>query len=365
MIVGLEECKKQGFLKTFLRECRDSKLSALAGVPNNFCGYFYDATCNEEKEDLYYDNLSIDGIFPYSNEGIADSIKAYYNIENNNEEKRDFLKGKSVATVGSSGDQLLSSILYGAKDVTLIDGNPLSQVFIELKIAAIKNLSMYEYLDYINDKNIFNKEYYNKISKDLSFEVKNFWDFFINKIDINKDDKLKQKVTNAFFTILEYDNADKFSCDYCRNLCDYMLLKSRLKNGVKIDYKIADFNDFSKELGEKKFDLIMLSNIAAYVPYTLFSCGVDDLISNNLKPNGKIQIGYIYNNGFDTSEVDIEDQVDLSQRLYNFRFNGVLKIKDVTDVSSYYVGRNKSDSMAVMPVNMSKTVYIDTDIMEK
>ena len=70
---------------------------------------------------------------------------------------------------------------------------------IELKIAAIKNLSMNEYLDYINDKNIFNKEYYNKISKDLSFEVKNFWDFFINKIDINKDDKLKQKVTNAFF----------------------------------------------------------------------------------------------------------------------------------------------------------------------
>ena len=64
----------------------------------------------------------------FSNE----NLKEYFSKFNFN--------GKSVATVGSSGDQALNAVYYGSNRVVVIDGNPLSKSFIELKIAAIKNL---------------------------------------------------------------------------------------------------------------------------------------------------------------------------------------------------------------------------------
>ena len=52
------------------------------------------------------------------------------------------LDGKDVLTVGSSCDQTLYSLLYGAKSVTLFDLNPFVKYFYELKSTAIQTLPM-------------------------------------------------------------------------------------------------------------------------------------------------------------------------------------------------------------------------------
>ena len=90
------------------------------------------------------------------------------------------LSGKRVATVGSSGDQVLNALFYGAKDITLIDGNPYTRAFVEYKIALMKNLSFQEIKRLFNygfvDKELFSYKTYMKISHDLSKPVQQFWD---------------------------------------------------------------------------------------------------------------------------------------------------------------------------------------------
>ena len=55
------------------------------------------------------------------------------------------LKGSRIATVGSSGDQVLNAIFYGAKDITLIDANIFTRAYFEYKTAMIKNLNFDEF----------------------------------------------------------------------------------------------------------------------------------------------------------------------------------------------------------------------------
>ncbi|MBO7527878.1 MAG: DUF3419 family protein, partial [Clostridia bacterium] len=50
------------------------------------------------------------------------------------------VKNKDVLTVGSSGDQILYAILFGAKNVTCFDINPFVKPFYDYKVAAIKAL---------------------------------------------------------------------------------------------------------------------------------------------------------------------------------------------------------------------------------
>jgi hypothetical protein len=109
-------------------------------------------------------NTTADRIYPFSNENITESLE---DID---------LEGKSVITVGSSGDQVLNAILKGATNITLIDGNPLARYYVELKIAAIRNLEYTECLSFLTAKNILSYKYYQKISHDLSDEAKIFWD---------------------------------------------------------------------------------------------------------------------------------------------------------------------------------------------
>ena len=67
-------------------------------------------------------NFAIETVYPFTNENLLELFKQLN------------VKGKTVATAGSSGDQMLAALLFGAKNVTLIDGNLLFQTFHRLQV---------------------------------------------------------------------------------------------------------------------------------------------------------------------------------------------------------------------------------------
>ena len=86
------------------------------------------------------------------------------------------LDGKRVATVGSSGDQVLNALFYGAKDVTLIDANIFSQAYTEYKMALISTLDYNTFLTMLKNSHCFHWKVYAKISHLLSPNTKEFFD---------------------------------------------------------------------------------------------------------------------------------------------------------------------------------------------
>lgn len=202
------------------------------------------------------------------------------------------LESKRVATVGSSGDQLLNAIYYGAKNITLVDGNPYSRAYIEYKIALIRNLCFDDFNEvYILDNHeLFNYKTYSRISHDLSIPVRQFWDKIIleqpNSIDVHAPSAYK--IFNALMTygIME------FSGDFYRCENQYNQLQAKLlQNNYNIDYVYSEFDEFANNL-EGTFDAIILSNIYDYVDDEEFATHVRKLYDTKLNPGGKIQAQY-------------------------------------------------------------------------
>ena len=97
-------------------------------------------------------------LYPFSNEHVAKYLTGIN------------LNHKNVMVVGSSGDQALSCAFLGAREVCLIDANPLTQSFFDLKLAALKNLSYLSFLEFFdlkNEEQALNISTYNLIKKDL------------------------------------------------------------------------------------------------------------------------------------------------------------------------------------------------------
>jgi len=238
------------------------------------------------KEDLYKNYFS--WLYPFSNENIA----AYYSKIN--------FKDKKVLTVTSSGDHILNAIMCGAKEIDAFDVNPLAKYYSELKIAAIKALSLEEFILFFYGKNIFkspkyflNKDtYMNKIRNCLNGENKIFWDHVFNQ-----------------YTSKDLRRSFLFTDDYCDlkillktnlylNEEGYSLLRSKL-NDIKIDYYDKDIKDFKQV--DKKYDVLVLSNIPAFVDDMFSSNQLEELrqIILNLTHNDSVVVlNYYYDNMF-------------------------------------------------------------------
>ena len=132
--------------------------------------------------------LTMPDFHEYSPEIIQEKIKSkVYHCSNErlNAYFKDLnLKGARIATVGSSGDQVLNAIFYGAKDITLIDANIFTRAYFEYKTAMIKNLDYIEFMSILGTFKMFNWKTYAKISHDLSPRSKRFFD----ELMLNQDD---------------------------------------------------------------------------------------------------------------------------------------------------------------------------------
>ena len=227
----------------------------------------------------------MDNIYPFSNENIYEGIS---HLD---------LTDKKVCTVGSSGDQLLNSLLLGAKDITLIDGNQLSRYYTELKIASIKGLTYLDFLDYFTRNNLLNHKYYSKISHLLPPDVQQFWDTIILETNQeNYNEIISQFVfgTRNRFTSYTFAIGKKLQ-PYFNNVDKFYQLKNILLNGdYQIKYKTGLIEKFNSILEDEKFDLIMLSNIYDYCDTDIYIKAIDDLSINNLNRGGIIQLNYIF-----------------------------------------------------------------------
>lgn len=282
--------------------------------------------------DLYSDffNYTIGKAFAISNEQLA---KVFDNLN---------LTNKKVLTVGSSGDQVLNSILCGSKDVTIIDANIYSQYFIEYKLAFIKNL------DFNNFKNLFIKpeffdwKIYAKISHELSPKVKQFWDTLILEIDNDSySDKFSSKTIKD--NMLMVDHTDRHSLFY-KDEKVYNKLQKLLKNAdLKINYITAELEDFPKILNQK-YHYINLSNIYDYYMQNKqkFTKIIEELYEKNLYNNGSMVVNYCFN----------AVAKHAPQQLGNL----LLKHKEV---SRYQDGINKIDTIWIVKKDKTHTKTYD------
>lgn len=206
--------------------------------------------------------------------------------------------GKYVLTVGSSGDQVLYALAYGAKSVTLFDTCGISKYFFDLKVAMIKNLDYNEYLaqnfegDSANDfEKFFPSNLYQKISHDIKGQSREFWD----ELYLNNFDDFR------YYLFINSDGYYMPSKQYSKDL--YERIKSAIQSDIDVKFINCNMSEIDKVLPEKqKFDLILLSNISDYAIKSEERGNISakkfkkvlSLLQKRLTPNGKIQVGYAY-----------------------------------------------------------------------
>lgn len=207
------------------------------------------------------------------------------------------LTDKKVATVGSSGDQFFQALLQGSRDITIIDANPYTKVFVEYKRAMFMNLDFEQMLEIRRITKFFDCSIYRKFSHDLSPFAQRFWDTLMLEQEEYLDCCYNRFDRNAIAERMIHPEL-MFLCDFYNNKEIYKKLQSILKeNNFSIKFKVADLNDFPKVLKDK-YDLIMLSNIFGY--HNLgkdlidFEETVNKLYKKNLNPGGSIQVQYSY-----------------------------------------------------------------------
>ena len=208
------------------------------------------------------------------------------------------LKNKSLLTVGSSGDQILNAYKNGCKDITLLDINPFSKYYINLKIASILSLNYQEFQEFffkfigntVNNKR-YNLEIFNKISNNLKaidYDSFYFFDKIFHEYDMNRisDYLMLDDLTHSKL-IKEFNN-------YLHDEKSYNELKKNLKD---ISFKFIFENIFSF-YSNLRFDNIFLSNICTITPLIVLRDLLINLKNNNLNNNGSIQLAYIWNTNF-------------------------------------------------------------------
>lgn len=265
-------------------------------------------------------------IYTFTTENISDYMK-YFDFD-----------GKNLLTVGSSGDQILNSFLCGARDITLYDINPYAKFYVYLKIASIISLNYNEFINFYfkhtdspfrDNHEIFSRNTFNKIKSTLrilDYESYLFFDELFSLYD-------GKTIRNRLFD----DDEDRFKVicgfnNYLRDEESYNKLKSIIK---KIYFQYVN-GDILKDNIDGKFDNIFLSNLCTVVEIDRIKALLEKLDSNNLKDNGSMLIGYLWNACFDSSTYkdnwkDIYKMPIAREKLGRFitEHHGIINYRDI------------------------------------
>lgn len=220
---------------------------------------------------------------------------------------KDFdFKEKRIMTVGSSGDQVLTFAYLGSKDITLMDANPLTPFFVNLKLAAIKTLTREEFISFFKQDNnrFIDMLLYGKIRESLDETTKVFWDKLY-------DEELQDKIFHI------YSSASESSIPpYLTNDDAYLELRNKL-NDVKINFHQADISTFNEHM-DGEYYLIDLSNIYTYVKSEKYWESIDKIYPH-LTKDGYLKLHY-----------DDTDKIDEFNYLNKKSFS--VSVKDINNV---------------------------------
>lgn len=193
-------------------------------------------------------------------------------------------QGKTIFAIGSSGDQAITFLGWGAKNCLVCDKKDLACLFIEFKLAALKNLSFQEVLRIFGLRKPKNHQrdqqiYQQKIRKDISEEACNFFDYlFLNSRNIYQS--LKK---SKFFYRESWHFAKKGYLPYLENPYLFQKIKN-IRKPVLLNTNLIDGLKFPN----LKFDLIYLSNVLDTREYLKDPFQVWRVLSEHLTKKGQI-----------------------------------------------------------------------------
>ncbi len=239
-------------------------------------------------------------IYPFTTENISGYLD-YFDLD-----------GKSILTVGSSGDQMLNAILLGANEVTLLDINPFAKHYFYLKMAAIMELQMEEFLLFLRFENypelfrenvmVFNEYIFNKIRdmlREINYETYAFWSNLFLLYD-------RKKIRKRLFSIDE--RQDKFirACNlYLQNDSLFNKLKKNIEN---IHPEFINSDIINAKI-DRKYDNIWLSNIATYGFSYESIFALLRKYQKHLNDNGQLLLSYLYDTTIDSKYDDSWDKI--------------------------------------------------------
>lgn len=222
-------------------------------------------------------------IYPFTNENIAGYIDLFD------------AKDKSLLTVGSSADQAINMIARGCKDITILDLCPFAKENFYLKSATIQTLPRKELMNLLMKKN----PYMEKQNED-AFKIRKHKELMEKLKEEDKDSyDFWNKLTSTIKprTIRDY----LFTSDQARNYVteqinlylqnDDIYYETR-KNLSQVTPKFITGDVTNISLPEK-YDNIILSNIASYYEMPEIR-KMFETFSNQLKPNGRLMLGYLF-----------------------------------------------------------------------
>lgn len=223
------------------------------------------------------------------------------------------LKDKKVLTVAGSGDQRLNCYNFGASDVTCFDVNPLCELHLKLKDAALEELNYGEFIRFMgiigedNTNYFLNKELFDKITNSLDDDSYEFYSYLINKFRRNPS-------KNIYYDF-DYNIRDMRQFNDYLSRGNYYKIADTIAN-KSISFLNVNVANLPEVLAGEKFDLILLSNISDYIHYIYTNDSLEryreliDKLIDNLNLYGTIQIGYIYSRyqkGEDVSKFHLKE----------------------------------------------------------
>lgn len=165
----------------------------------------------------------------------------------------------NVLTVLGSGDQYFTSLLNGAKDVSVFDINETAWLYFRIKFKAIRILSYDEFITLFVNRRFSNIDIYNKLYRYLSPEELSYYctlasnyDDYILGVGYFEPNTLKH---NAFM----WANKEKFIPYLDEDT--YYKLQTILNHRELPQFHLGDFVNMEVKLG---FDILLLSNIFDY-----------------------------------------------------------------------------------------------------
>lgn len=248
-----------------------------------------------------YSNISNKAMFHEYSSVYKSSNEMLSKINKYTKEKKDIL------TVTASGDQILNFICNGTINIDTFDISRFASYFLFLKLAAIKNLTKDEYIEFFFEAIFtYDEKYddmYYTLRKDLNKKAKDFWDSLFDYFDW-------YDIYNSYLF-----SSDEKSIGFIEKENIYLKEKNynKLKDMIdKVNINIYNSDIFTlEELYKNKYDLIYLSNIINYVDKIKYR----ELLSKfNLKENGTI-LTYFFDINENIKKLFLEE----NYKFYSFK----------------------------------------------
>lgn len=204
------------------------------------------------------------------------------------------IKGEKALTVTGSFDQTLNLVYEGSKEIDNYDVNLLTVFFSGLKYSAMKCLDYEEYINFFIGENSYNYETYMKLRPYLSNIHQQYWDFVYQLFEKNNEALRNSRLLYKPGSLEQVINSNP----YLKSKKAYNKTKENLDN-VKITFLEKNLMELDED---KKYDLILTSNIETYLVEDIFSPlkeeeyvdFIKNKLSKNLNKGGIIQIAYQY-----------------------------------------------------------------------